>query len=362
MARRSARALVELARQSVDSRQIVTNASIRNAMIVHAAIGGSTNLVLHLPAIAHAAGLDRPTPEDWAAVSRSVPRIVDALPNGPRNFATIQVFLAGGAPEVMVNLAQRGLLDLDVTTVTGRTLGDNLEWWQGSDRRDRLRTRLFEVDGIDPDDVIRKGDSDLGGTMCIVGGNLAPEGALVKATAIARSSLSNGIYDVTGKARVFTSETAAIDAIKSRRVESNDVIVLQGLGPSAGMPETYQVTAALKHIDPEGGIPLITDGRFSGVSTGPCIGHVSPEASDGPIGRLKDGDLIRVRIDTDLLEGTIDFVGDTRVLMARPHPNLLREHVPMDTRLWAALQARSGGSWGGSVYDVDAIEALIDNA
>jgi putative YjhG/YagF family dehydratase len=362
MARRSARALTNLARRSVATRDVVTSASFRNAMVVHAAVGGSTNLVLHLPAIAHAAGVERLTAQDWAEVSRSVPRIVDALPNGPRNFATIQVFLAGGAPEVMVRLAERGLLDLEVMTVTGRTLGDNLDWWQGSERRDRLRTQLFEVDGIDPDDVIRIGDSDLGGTMCIVGGNLAPDGALVKATAINRSSLADGVYDVTGNARVFTTETAAIDAIKSRSIESSDVIVLQGLGPRIGMPETYQVTAALKHIDPGGDIPLITDGRFSGVSTGPCVGHVSPEAPHGPIGRLRDGDLIRVRIDTRSLEGAIDFVGDIGELMSRPEPILPREHVPIDTRLWAALQAHSGGSWGGAVYDVDAIEAALGSA
>ena len=138
--------------------------------------------------------------------------------------------------------------------------------------------------------------------------------------------------------------------------------MLIGIGPSFGMPETYQVTAALKHIDDGGRIPLVTDGRFSGVSTGPCIGHVSPEAAaGGPLGRVRDGDTIRISIDTVALTGTVDVTGDGATLDAfaarAPHPALdsVADAIPDDTRLWAALQARSGGSWGGCVYDVDAI-------
>lgn len=360
MARRSARALLHLAEAGATTGAILSDDAVANAMAVHAAVGGSTNLYVHLPAIAHAAGLRRPAVEDWVAANRSVPRLVDALPNGPRNYATVHVFLAGGVPEVMLRLAEAGALRLDVPTVTGRTLADNLEWWQRSERRERLRERLHEVDGIDPDDVIRGPGGELPGTVTILGGNLAPGGAIVKSTAISPSLLDGeGRYEVTGTVRVFTNEASAIDAIKQRRIAPGEVMVLIGIGPSFGMPETYQVTAALKHIDDGGRIPLLTDGRFSGVSTGPCVGHVTPEASTGgPLGRLRDGDRVRIEIDTVGLTGAVDYLGDAAALAGRPpHPGLAAEHarLPDDTRLWAALQARGGGAWSGCVYDTDAI-------
>ena len=127
-------------------------------MVVHAAFGGSTNLLLHLPAIAHAAKLPRPVAADWAAINRSAPRIVDALPNGPKNYATVQVFLAGGAPEVMLHLRRAGLLDTSAITVTGETLDTSLNWWEDSERRHRLRKHLLKMDGIDPDNVIMAPD------------------------------------------------------------------------------------------------------------------------------------------------------------------------------------------------------------
>ena len=365
MARRSARALDRLATAATTTAEILTEDALHNAMVVHAAVGGSTNLYLHLPAVAHAAGIRRPTVDDWVSINRAVPRLVDALPNGPRNYATIQVFLAGGVPEVMLGLARRGELRLDARTVSGRSVGDNLEWWEKSPRRTGLRRRLEAIDGIDPDDVISPGDRTLPGTVTILGGDLAPEGALVKSTAISPDLLdAEGIFDTEGSVRVFTSESEAMAAIKSRRIVPGEVMVLTGIGPSFGMPETYQITAALKHIDDGGRIPLITDGRFSGVSTGPCVGHVSPEAAaGGPIGRLRDGDRVRIRIDTVALTGSADLVGDVAELMKRPeHPDLRNQRagLPDDTRLWAALQARSGGSWGGCVNDVDAIIGALD--
>ncbi|MEO6571765.1 MAG: YjhG/YagF family D-xylonate dehydratase [Ilumatobacteraceae bacterium] len=365
MARRSARALAALARDGSTTADLLSDDAFHNAMAVHAAVGGSTNLYLHLPAIAHAAGLTRPTADDWMRVNRSVPRLVDALPNGPENFATIHVFLAGGVPEVMLHLARRGALRVDVPTVSGRSVADNLEWWEGSDRRAALRARLYDVDGIDPDDVIRADpERSLGGTVTILRGNLAPDGAIVKSTAIAPSLLDgDGVYRSTGRARVYTSESAAIDAIKRRDVHPGDVMVLIGISPSFGMPETYQVTAALKHIDEVGRIPLLTDGRFSGVSTGPCVGHISPEAADGgPLGRVRDGDTISIVVDTIGLTGRVDLVVDPSVLHDRPvHPGLADRStdLPDDTRLWAALQAVSGGSWGGCVYDVDRVIAAL---
>jgi putative YjhG/YagF family dehydratase len=358
MARRSASALVALSRAGTTTADVLTDAAVRNAMAVHAAVGGSTNLYLHLPAIAHAAGLTRPSAADWASVNRRVPRLVDALPNGPKNFATVHVFLAGGVPEVMLQLASSGALELDVPTVSGRTLAANLEWWEGSERRARLRERLATVEGIDPDEVIRSiAIAPLPGTITILGGNLAPDGALVKSTSIAPSLLdADGVYDITGRARVFANETDAIDAIKRREIAPGEVMVLVGIGPSFGMPETYQVTAALKHVDDGGRIPLITDGRFSGVSTGPCVGHISPEAAGGgPIGRVRDGDPIRIRVDTHRLSGTVDLLVPPDVMANRTPAPLIAADLPDDTRLWAALQAASGGAWGGCVYDVDAI-------
>lgn len=359
MACRSARALLELRAAGLASRAILTEAAVQNALVVHAAFGGSTNLILHLPAIAHAAGLPRPAMGDWVRVNQSVPRLVDALPNGPRHFATVQVFLAGGVPEVMLHLRGMGLLDLSVLTVSGQSLGANLEWWEGSDRRRRLRAKLHELDGIDPDDVILNPGRGLPSTVTFLTGNLAPEGALVKSTAIDPAVLdAEGVYLLEGPAQVFGRETEAIDAIKSGRVQPGQILVLAGIGPvGAGMPETYQVTSALRYLPFGGQVALLTDARFSGVSTGACVGHISPEAlCGGPIGKLRTGDPIRVRIDTRRLTGSVDYTGGDDLGRRpvnpefEPHPDL-----PDDTRLWAALQEVSGGSWGGCVYDLEAI-------
>jgi putative YjhG/YagF family dehydratase len=365
LARRSARALMDMAARGTRSGDLLSDDAVHNAMVVHAAFGGSTNLYLHLPAIAHAAGLGRPGVDDWMRVNRRIPRLVDALPNGPANHATVQVFLAGGVPEVMLALARRGALRLEAPTVSGGTLADNLEWWESSRRRSRLRERLAELDGIDPDDVIRPGpEQALPGTVTILHGNLAPGGAIVKSTAIDPALLDPaGRYEVTGPARVFTTELAAIEAIKRRSVHPGEVVALIGVGPVIGMPETYQLTAALKHIDEGGLIPLVTDGRFSGVSTGPCVGHITPEASaGGPLGQLRDGDPIHIVIDTVGLTGAVDALVEERELRNRPpHPDLAAglADIPADTRLWAALQAHGGGSWAGCVYDVDEILARL---
>lgn len=371
LARRSAHALMALEGRGVTTRDIVTDDSVHNAMVLHAAVGGSTNLVLHVPAIAHAAGLRRPTVDDWARINALVPRLVDALPNGPRHYATVQVFLAGGVPEVMLHLRDLGLLRLGARTVSGRTLGENLEWWEHSERRRRLRDKLRQLDGIDPDDVImpagKARERGLTSTVTFLRGNLAPEGALVKSTAIAPQAIGpDGVYLLEGPARVFGSEHAAIEAIKTGAVQPGDVMVLIGIGPGIGMPETYQITSALKHVKDGHRIALVTDGRFSGVSTGACIGHVSPEAwAGGPIGRVRDGDRIRLRIDTRRLEGTVDVVGvETGDLAARSPNSALQPdgRVNADTRLWAALQDASGGSWGGCVYDAERIIGLLGRA
>ncbi|HEX2440279.1 MAG TPA: YjhG/YagF family D-xylonate dehydratase [Methylomirabilota bacterium] len=380
MARRSARALVALARRGLTTRDIVTDAAIRNAMAVHAAFGGSTNLLLHVPAIAHAAGLARPTVDDWIEVNRRVPRLVDTLPNGPH--PTVRAFLAGGVPEVMLHLRRLGLLDLSVLTVAGDTLGHLLDWWEGSERRGVLRERLRAADGVAPDDVImdpeRARAKGLTSTVTFPRGNLAPEGSVIKSTAIDPSVVdADGVYRKTGPARVFTRERDAIAAIKNRGPEglkAGDILVLACRGPlGAGMEEIYQITAALRHLSWGKQVAVVTDARFSGVSTGACIGHVGPEAlAGGPIGRVRDGDRIRIVVDRNRLEGSVDLIGEgsrefsaeegARVLAARPpRPDLAPDpEIPADTRLWAALQQVGGGTWGGCVYDVDAIVRALE--
>ncbi len=376
----SARALLQQESLGMVSRDIVTNAAIRNAMVVHAAFGGSTNLLLHIPAIAHAAGLKRPTVEDWIDVNRKVPRLVSVLPNGPVHHPTVRVFLAGGVPEVMLHLRELGLLDLDCLTSTGTSLGDNLEAWQKSERRRRFREALSEHDSIDPDEVIlppvKAKAAGLTSTVTFPRGNIAPEGAVIKSTAIDPSVVdSDGIYRKEGPAKVFGSERAAIQAIRENHIEAGDVMVVAGIGPlGTGMEETYQLTSALKHLPFGKHVALLTDARFSGVSTGACVGHIGPEAlAGGPIGKLRDGDTIRIAIDCNELTGSLDFVGEVdrrflpdegaKILSARetraelaPHPQL-----PDDTRLWALLQSLSGGTWGGCVFDVDAIAKKIGN-
>jgi xylonate dehydratase len=381
MARRSARALTSLAARGLTTRDIVTDAAVRNAMMVHAAVGGSTNLLLHLTAVAHAAGLRRPVVQDWIDVNRQVPRLVDVLPNGPRNHPTVRLFLAGGVPEVMLHLRRRGLLEETCLTVTGESLGRALDWWEGSERRTALRERLRMQDGIDPDDVImdpeRARERGLTSTVTFPRGNLAPEGAVIKSTAIDPSVVdADGVYRKTGPARVYTTERAAIAAIKStgpERIKPGDVLVLICRGPlGAGMEEIYQITSALKHLSWGKQVAVLTDARFSGVSTGACIGHIGPEAlAGGPIGRLLEGDLVQIVVDRLRLEGSVDLIGSggrtfgaaegARILAGRdPRPDLAPDPgLPDDTRLWAALQHAGGGAWGGCVYDVDAIVAAL---
>jgi len=376
-AKRSARALMEMSTQNVTTSDILTEDSIHNAMVTHAALGGSTNLLLHIPAIAHAANLSRPTVDDWSHINHATPRLVDVMPNGPTGYGTVQVFLAGGVPEVMLHLRELGLLKLEAHTVNGNTLGKALDEWEYSERRQKLRQRLFELDSVDPDDVImnptRARERGLTSTITFLTGNLAPQGAVIKSTAIDHSVVDeDGVYRKTGPARVFTSERDAIAAVKglSRNpVKAGDIIILIGCGPmGTGMEETYQLTSALKYLPHGKTIALITDARFSGVSTGACIGHVGPEAlAGGPLGKLRDGDTIRIIIDRVNLTGSIDFIGESEkhvgsqegafILATRSaHHNLKpNPELPDDTRLWAMLQNTSGGTWGGCVYDVDAI-------
>lgn len=383
LAKRSAQALMQAQAAGITTKDILTEDALHNAMVVHAAFGGSTNLLLHIPAVAYAAGLPRPTVADWQRLNDQVPRLVDALPNGPIGHPTVQVFMAGGVPETMLHLRELGLLRLNAMTVMGRTLDELLNEWEGSERRQKVRGLLQELDGVDPDDVImspqRARDRGLTSTVTFPMGNLCPEGSVVKSTAIDPSTIdANGVYRQRGPARVFTSERAAIAAIKGAdgqtKVQAGDIIVVMGRGPlGSGMEETYQLTAALKHLEWGKEVALITDARFSGVSTGACIGHMGPEGlAGGPIGKVCEGDWIEIIIDTVNLTGSVNLVGygneefspdeGARILGERtPHPDMLPdERLPDDTRLWAALQNASGGTWGGCIYDVDRIIELLE--
>ncbi len=432
-ARRSARAVVEMERLGKTMRDVLTLDSLHNAMTVFAACGGSTNLLLHIPAIAFEAKLTRPTVDDWSRINRQVPRLVDCLPNGPVGHPTVRFFLAGGVPELMLHLRTLGLLKLDAMTVAGRRLGDVLEWWERSERRTRLRELLVARDGVDPDSVIMSPpvalERGLTSTVTFPLGNIAPEGSVIKSTAIDKSVIDpDGIYRKTGPARVFTSERDAIAAVKGKGkpaekqkgrtphpnplptteaavpeargegtskeslvgdrqpstlahqpnltpIKEGDIIVLMCRGPlGCGMEETYQITSALRYLPFGKHVALITDARFSGVSTGACIGHVGPEALDGgPIGKLRDGDLIRIEIDTRNLTGTVNFIG-TREGEVTPEEgaDILAERspaqplhcdpkLPPETRLWALLQRAGGGTWAGCVYDVDKIAEALDS-
>ena len=381
IATRSAEAVVAMKQNGTALKDILTPAALKNAMALHAAFGGSTNLLLHIPAIAYCAGIERPTVNDWSAINKAVPRIVDVLPNGPTHHPTVRVFLAGGVPEVMLHLRELNLIDASQRSVTGRTIDEELNDWEQSERRQRLREILKEQDGVDPEDVIlspeRARDRGLTSTVMFPSGNLAPEGAVIKSTAIDPSLVDeNGVYAHEGPAKVFTSEHDAIAAIKQNEIEAGDVLVVTGCGPiGTGMEETYQLTSALKFLPFGKHVALVTDARFSGVSTGACIGHVGPEGlAGGPIGKLKSGDVISIQLDRNSLEGFVNLVGEgddrfdaeegAKRLAKRETRDDIAPHsaLPDDTRLWAVLQGVGGGTWGGCVFDVDQIVARLHSS
>ena len=381
IATRSAEAVVAMKQNGTALKDILTPAALKNAMALHAAFGGSTNLLLHIPAIAYCAGIERPTVNDWSAINKAVPRIVDVLPNGPTHHPTVRVFLAGGVPEVMLHLRELNLIDTSQRSVTGRTIDEELNDWEESERRQRFREILKEQDGVDPNDVIlspeRARDRGLTSTVMFPSGNLAPEGAVIKSTAIDPSLVDeNGVYAHEGPAKVFTSEHDAIAAIKQNEIEAGDVLVVTGCGPiGTGMEETYQLTSALKFLPFGKHVALVTDARFSGVSTGACIGHIGPEGlAGGPIGKLKSGDVISIQLDRNSLEGFVNLVGEgddrfdaeegAKRLAKRETRDDIAPHsaLPDDTRLWAALQGVGGGTWGGCVFDVDQIVAKLQSS
>ncbi len=389
LAEDTAIALIHLAEKHIMTREIITEDAIYNAMVVHAAFGGSTNLLLHVPAIAHAAGVPMPTREDWIKINRITPRLVNVLPAG--TYSTAHVYAAGGVPEVMVHLRTLGLLRENCLTVTGKTLGENLDnWEQGNkmfpweannkgNRREQVRFNLQAFNpNAHPDKVILPPEeahkANMKSTLTFPSGNLAPEGSVIKSGAIAPELIDeSGIYYKKGMAKVFVSESSAIRSINQGEVKPGHIVILMGTGPSGtGMEETFQVTGALKQLSFGKEIALITDGRFSGVSTGACIGHVGPEALvGGPISKVQDGDIIEIRIDCDNLTGSINLIAactdpdrelneaEVAELFAvrSPHPQL-RPHpeLPDDIKIWAATQS---GIWKGCVQDADRILKIM---
>ena len=284
---------------------IVTIKSFENAILVHAAISGSTNCLLHLPAIAHEFGIEL-TGEDFDRLHRGAHYLLDVRPAGrwPAEF----FYYAGGVPAVMEEL--RSVLHLDVMTVTGKTLGENLDELKRNGFYERCQSWLDKANEkygthITKQDIIRPFDDAIGtdGSIAILKGNLAPQGAVIKHTACPKE-----MFSAVLNARPFDSEEECIDAVLHHKVKPGDAVFIRYEGPKgSGMPEMFYTSEAISS-DKELGksIALITDGRFSGASTGPVIGHCSPEAqAGGPIALVEEGDLIHL----DVKERVLDIVG-----------------------------------------------------
>jgi dihydroxy-acid dehydratase len=285
-AHRSGEAVVNLLRRGITARQIMTKEAFENAIAVTMALGGSTNAVLHLLAIAREAEVDLDL-DDFNRIGDKVPHLGDLKPFG--RFVMNDVDHVGGIPVVMKTLLDAGLLHGDCLTVTGRTMAENLEHISPPD-----------VDG----EVIRKLSQPIHktGGLTILKGSLAPEGAVVKT-----AGFDDEVFE--GTARVFDGERAAMDALEAGQITAGDVVVIRYEGPKGGpgMREMLAITGAIKGAGLGKDVLLLTDGRFSGGTTGLCVGHVAPEAVDGgPIAFVRDGDPIRLDVRNRLLEVTVD--------------------------------------------------------
>lgn len=291
--------VMELASQRLCPRDIVTMKSFENAVLVHAAISGSTNSLLHIPAIAHEFGLELDA-EMFDRLHRGARYLLDIRPAG--RWPAQYFYYAGGVPRIMEEI--RSMLHLDAMTVTGKTLGENLDALKASGFFEKCDSYCATV-GRKWQDIIRPFEQPLGenGAIAILKGNLAPDGAVIKHTACPKEMFSSVL-----RARPFNSEEDAIAAVLNHRIRSGDAVIIRYEGPKgSGMPEMFYTTEAISS-DPELGrtIALITDGRFSGASTGPSIGHVSPEAAGGgPIALVEENDLIRM----DIPSRTLELVG-----------------------------------------------------
>ena len=285
-ARRSGEAVIGLIREGITTRDIITKKSLENAISVVMALGGSTNAVLHLLAIAHEAGVDL-TMDDFQTISARVPLLGDLKPFG--RYVMSDMDRVGGVPVVMRSLLDAGLLHGDCLTVTGKTVAEN----------------LADVAPPDPDGVILKALSEpVGGTggITILGGSLATEGAVVK-----NAGIPVDVFE--GPAKVFERERAAMDALEDGSIQAGDVVIIRYEGPKGGpgMREMLMITGAIKGAGLGKDVLLITDGRFSGGTTGLCVGHVAPEAVDGgAIAFVRDGDRVRIDIPGRTLDVLVD--------------------------------------------------------
>ena len=310
-ARRSGHLAVELAHSGLRPSDIVTKESFENAILVHAAISGSTNSLLHIPAIAHEYGIELDG-DTFDRLHRNMPYVLNLRPAGkwPAEF----FYYAGGVPAIMEEIRDR--LHLDAMTVTGRTLGENLDALRRSGFYDRCAKWLEEANAkyglnLTKRDIISSADAPIGrdGSVAILKGNLAPEGAVIKHTACPKE-----MFRAVLRARPFDSEEECLDAVLHHRVQKGDAVFIRYEGPKgSGMPEMFYTSEAIS-TDKELGraIALITDGRFSGASTGPVIGHCSPEAqSGGPIALVEEGDLIEIDVPGRVL-AIVGIAGERR--------------------------------------------------
>lgn len=299
-ARLAGKAIINLVRQRIKVNEILTPAAFHNAIKVHAAIGGSTNALIHIPAIAHEAGIELDL-DLFDKANREIPYLTNLQPSGqyPAQF----FWYAGGIP--MIQWLIRDQLDLSAMTVTGKTLGENLEDLQNDKYFERVQSYLANHK-IAPSDVIKSPKkSTKKGSVAILKGSLAPDGAAIKYAAAAAAGVE---FVKKGPATVFESEDAAYQAIVENQIKPGDIMIIRNEGPrGSGMPEMFMTTEALASV-PElsASVTLITDGRYSGATRGLCIGHVSPEATTGgPIGLIETGDLILI----DLPNRKLDIVG-----------------------------------------------------
>jgi len=306
LAKLSGMKIMDLVKRNITARQIVTNASLDNAIRVDMAIGGSTNTVLHIPAIAAEFGLDMDL-DRFDRLSRETPHLVNLRPGGPHHIIDLE--RAGGIPAVMKELAP--MLSLDALTVTGRKLGENLE-------------ACKIVNPLANAAVISKLQSPVHveGGIAILHGSLAPEGAVVKQTAVSQTMLKH-----TGPARVFDSEEESMTGIVGGGVKAGDIVIIRYEGPKGGpgMRETLSPTSAIAGAGLSESVALITDGRFSGGTRGPCIGHVSPEAAvGGPIALVRDGDMISIDIPARKVELLVDpaEIERRRAAWTAPEPKI----------------------------------------
>lgn len=295
IAKQAGKQAVKLAKMGLKARDIVTMDSFENAIMVHAAISGSTNSLLHLPAIAHEFGLTI-NEQTFDNIHKKASYLLDIRPTG--KWPAEYFYYAGGVPAIMEEI--KASLHLDAMTVTGKTLGENLEDLKSNGFYEKCDEYMSKV-GLKRTDVIRSIDNPIGtnGTIAILKGNLAPDGAVVKHSAVPKQ-----MHKAILKARPFDCEEDAIDAIIKKKIKSGDAVIIRYEGPKgSGMPEMFYTTEAISSDEElNSSIALLTDGRFSGASKGPAIGHISPEAADGgPIALVEENDLIEIDIPKRIL-------------------------------------------------------------